>query len=92
MPRHHMINGEKVFFTDAEETARDVEEQTWADGANARAMAEIRETRNELLFYTDWWGASDNTINSAQTAYRQALRDYPASWSADNSVAWPTKP
>jgi hypothetical protein len=30
MPRYHNINGEKVQFTDAEETARDNEEAAWA--------------------------------------------------------------
>ena len=25
----------------------------------------------------DWWGASDNTMTTAQTTYRQALRDLP---------------
>ena len=37
MPRYHNINGEIVQFTAEEETARDAEEQAWADGALARA-------------------------------------------------------
>ena len=32
MPRYHNINGVKVQFTAEEETARDAEEQAWADG------------------------------------------------------------
>ena len=73
MPRHHMINGEQVAFTDDEETARDAEEKAWADGVDARTMADIRGTRDALLTATDWWGASDNTMSDAQTAYRLAL-------------------
>ena len=37
MPRYHNINGNQVQFTAEEETARDAEEQAWADGALARA-------------------------------------------------------
>ena len=40
MPRHHMINGVKVNFTQEEETARDAEEQAWADGASVRNATE----------------------------------------------------
>jgi|TARA_R110000744_G_C19078681_1_gene531021 hypothetical protein len=87
-----MINGEQVAFTDDEETARDAEEKAWADGVDARTMADIRGTRDALLTATDWWGASDNTMSDAQTAYRLALRNYPATYTADNTAAWPTKP
>jgi len=48
MPRYHNINGNKVQFTAAEETARDAEEAAWADGAVARAQANLREKRNRL--------------------------------------------
>jgi len=59
---------------------------------DARAMEDIRTKRDGLLAETDWWGASDQTMTDAQTAYRTALRDYPATFTADNSSAWPTKP
>ena len=55
-------------------------------------MADIRTKRDALLASTDWWGASDNTMSDAQTAYRLALRNYPATYTADNTAAWPTKP
>ena len=91
MPRYNRVNGTDVQFTQAEETARDVEEQEWADGEAARTMANIREERDGLLAETDWWGASDNTMTDAQTAYRSALRDVPAQ--ADlNNITWPEKP
>ena len=36
MARHHMIDGVAVEFSAEEETARDAEEQVWADGAAVR--------------------------------------------------------
>ena len=65
---------------------------TEASVTAARTMASIRLKRDNLLAETDWWGASDNTMSDAQTAYRLALRNYPATYTADNSAAWPTKP
>ena len=75
MARFRIVNGEKVFFTAEEETARDAEEKAWADGALDRALLELRKDRNNLLAETDWWGASDNTMTDAQKKYRQDLRD-----------------
>ncbi len=65
---------------------------TQASVTAARTMADIRQNRDNLLAETDWWGASDQTMSDAQTAYRLALRNYPATYTADNSAAWPTKP
>lgn len=92
MPRHHTTSSGNVQFTAAEEAEYDIQEQEWSDGAAARTMANIRQERDVLLAATDWWGASDNTMTDAQTAYRLALRNYPATFTADNSSAWPTKP
>jgi len=47
MPRYHNINGNVVQFTAEEETARDAEEQAWADGALARAQADLRSRTNK---------------------------------------------
>ena len=55
-----------------------------------RTIADIRRKRNALLAATDWTGNSDVTMSDAMTAYRKALRDYPATYAADNSAAWPT--
>jgi len=95
MPRYHNINGVKVQFTDAEETARDAEEKTWADGQLNRDLANLRQRRNSLLAETDWWGASDNTITADQTKYRKDLRDLPTGLDTVEKIAnvtWPTKP
>ena len=95
MPRYHNINGNRVQFTAAEETARDNEEAAWANAAPARALAELRSKRNRLLAETDFWGNSDMTMSDEMTTYRQALRDLP---NGKDTVAkctnatWPTKP
>ena len=95
MPRFHNINGNRVQFTAEEETARDAEEQAWADGAVARAQASLREKRNRLLAETDYFALSDVTMSSDMTAYRQNLRDLPAGKDTVdkcNNATFPTKP
>jgi len=95
MPRYHNINGNRVQFTAAEETARDAEEQAWADGALARAQADLRAKRNRLLAETDFYALSDVTMSDDMKTYRQDLRDLP---SGKDTVAkcegatFPTKP
>ena len=95
MARFRIVNGEKVFFTAEEETARDAEEKAWADGALDRALLELRKDRNNLLAETDWWGASDNTMTDAQKKYRQDLRDLTNGLDTVekvDKVVFPTKP
>ena len=91
MPRFHNINGEQVQFTEAEETARDAEEQAWDDGANDRRAAEVREERDAKLTATDWRASSDVTLSSQWRTYRQALRDLPAQ-SGFPDVTFPVAP
>ena len=92
MPRFHNINGARVQFTAAEETARDAEEQTWADGADTRAGVQVREERDALLAATDWMANSDVTLADNWKTYRTALRNVPAQGGFPNSITWPTKP
>ena len=92
MARHHCTSDGNIAYTAEEEAAQDVLDKAYADAAPARALADIREKRNQLLAETDWWGASDNTMSDAQKAYRLALRNYPATYTADNTAAWPNKP
>ena len=95
MSRYHNINGEKVQFTAEEETARDAEEKAWADGALARAQANLRRERNRRLAETDFYALSDVTMSDDMKTYRQNLRDLPDGKDTvdkcDN-VTWPTKP
>ena len=99
MPRFHNINGENVQFTAAEETARDNEETAWANAAPTRALARLRETRDNLLKACDWEITSElekgNAISDDMKTYRQALRDLPAGKDTVdkcNNATWPTKP
>ena len=95
MPRYHNINGNKVQFTAEEEAARDAEEQAWADGAPARALANLRAQRNRLLAETDYLVLSDNTLSDDMKTYRQNLRDLPAgkdTVAKCENATWPTKP
>jgi len=99
MPRYNNINGTRVQFTAAEETARDNEEAAWANAAPARALATLRETRDNLLKTYDWEILQElekgNAISSDMRTYRQALRDLPAGKDTVdkcNNATWPTKP
>ena len=95
MPRYKMVNGERIQFTAAEETARDAEEAAWAEGAVARAQANLRFKRNRLLAETDYFALSDVTMSSDMATYRQNLRDLPAGKDTVdkcNNATFPTKP
>ena len=95
MVRYHNINGNRVQFTAEEEAARDAEEKAWADGALARAQANLRFKRNRLLAETDFYALSDVTMSDDMKTYRQELRDLPADKDTvekcDNAT-FPTKP
>jgi len=75
MARFRIVNGEKVFFTAEEETARDAEEKTWSDSVLDRALTQLREDRNNLLAKTDWTASSDLVMSDEMKTYRQELRD-----------------
>ena len=95
MPRYHNINGIRVQFTAEEETARDAEEAAWEAGAFDRAIAGLRERRNNLLKATDFYALSDVTMSEDMTTYRQELRDLPDGLTTVeevNNVTYPTKP
>jgi hypothetical protein len=85
----------KVLLTDKEILEKQVQEQEWNDGAFYRAIADLREKRNNLLAETDYLALSDNTMSEAMTTYRQALRDITNGLTtiADvEAVVFPNKP
>ena len=95
MPRYNNINGTKVQFTAEEEAARDAEEAAYDNEAPVRALAELRSKRNKLLAETDYLALSDNTLSSAMSTYRQALRDLPDgkdTVAKCTNATFPTKP
>jgi len=63
-----------------------------AELVNAEPMRLLREERDRLIAATDWWASSDLTMTSAQTTYRQALRDITDNATSLDDVTWPTKP
>jgi len=90
-----MVNGNKVWFTAEEETARDIEEQAWSDGAFDREIAKLREQRNSLLAATDFYALQDVTMSEDMETYRQALRDLPSGLTTVEEVQaanYPMKP
>jgi hypothetical protein len=59
-------------------------------------MRLFRERRNQKLAETDWTQMPDAPLTPEQkeawAAYRQALRNVPATVNAAGWVTWPTKP
>ena len=58
----------------------------------AEPMRLLRAERNQRLANTDWWASSDLTMTTAQTTYRQALRDITNTYTSLDDVVWPTPP
>ena len=95
MARHHLINGNVVPFTAAEEAARDAEETAWNNSAYDRAIADLRSKRNRLLAETDFYALSDVILSDDMKTYRQELRDLPTGLDTVDKVnakEFPTKP
>lgn len=92
------VDGEEVPLTEEDLAEITAIQQTWADGANDRAAAVLREDRNKLLADSDWTQFNDSPLNNedkiAWATYRTALRDLPthANWPNLNDEDWPTKP
>ena len=64
-----------------------------AELISAFKLQELRTERNRLIAETDHWVLSDTAdATSAQTTYRQALRDITDSATSLDDVTWPTKP
>jgi hypothetical protein len=52
----------------------------------------LRAKRNALLKDTDWQAGTDVTMTDAQKAYRQKLRDLPATNSDPTKIVFPDAP
>jgi len=59
---------------------------------NTLNLRRLREERDLRLSETDVWALSDRSMSTAQTKYRQDLRDLPANTSDPEKPTWPTKP
>ena len=83
MARFKMLNGERIPFTAEEEARKDAEEKEWLDNADNRKLDMIKEYRQEKLEETDWWVSRGN-MTTAQSNYRQKLRDIPQDYTASD--------
>ena len=95
MPRYHATPEGRVQFTAEEEIQFDKMTADYLAGADDRAAAEHRSTRNSLLAETDWMSNSDvTTMPDNWKTYRQALRDLPthSNWPNLKDTDWPDKP
>ena len=93
--RYKMVNGERIKLTAKENAERDAEEKAWADGAFDRAIANLRQERDNLLKATDFYALSDVTMSDEMKDYRQKLRDLPNGLDTEKKVKakeFPTKP
>ena len=87
------VNGQLLDMTADEITVMQAQETAWTDGQADRDIAALRNERNRLLAETDHWVLSDTAdATSAQTTYRQALRDITNTATSLDDVTWPTKP
>lgn len=70
----------QVEITGDELAALEASESEFEAGRVDRAMQVMRDQRNAKLAETDWWSFADSpAMTDAQTSYRQALRNLPAS-------------
>ena len=62
--------------------------------ANEDLIARMKLYRDGLLAESDWTQVADNPISNkaAWATYRQALRDFPETWTPANTVAFPETP
>ncbi len=86
-------NVQVVDLTAEEISIYEANEKAWNDGADARAMADIRAQRNAKLAASDWTQSRDITLSNDADwkSYRTALRDFPANVDLNN-ITWPKEP
>ena len=95
MPRYKLVNGERIQLTAEEEKIRDQEEADWEAGKFDRAIASLRQDRNNKLAETDFYALSDVTMSDEMKQYRQDLRDITEGLATEQEVKdteFPTKP
>ena len=95
MPRYKLVNGERIQLTAEEEAQRDQEEAEWEAGKFDRAIASLRQDRNNKLAETDFYALSDVTMSDEMKDYRQQLRDITEGLTTEEqvkAVEFPAKP
>jgi len=96
---HKIVNGQQIELTADEIAAIAAQEQAWNDGAFDRAMADLRQRRNQLLAETDWTVLQDNPLTPAKRSewmvYRTELRNITQGLNTVediNNIDYPDKP
>ena len=95
MARYKMVGNNRIELNSEELAEVTTRETEWSNGALDRALADLRETRNQLLTETDWMANSDVNMSDDWKTYRQALRDLPSGLDTIEKVnekEFPTKP
>ena len=92
MTRYNIVDGQRVQFTDDQETEWDALEQQAPAQLLVIQSEQVREERDALLAACDWRASSDVTLSTAWRTYRQALRDVPAQAGFPTDVTWPVEP
>jgi len=90
---------ERDMFTDTTDddgvvTTKAEHEIAYQAGLDAKAAANVRSRRDQMLKDTDWMGLSDVTMTAEWATYRQALRDITdhANFPDLEDADWPTEP
>lgn len=83
---------EQDMFADTSDATKAEQEAAYQATLDADAAASVRAQRDELIAATDWRAASDLTLSSEWTDYRQALRDVPGQEGFPHTITWPTAP
>ena len=67
-----------------------------AGNENTYLISRMRQERNALLAQSDWTQMADSPLSNSEKAewatYRQALRDFPASWTPADNADFPDMP
>lgn len=83
---------EQDMFEDTSDATKAEQEAAYQATLDAEAAVRVRAQRDDLIAATDWRAASDLTLSSDWTTYRQALRDVPGQEGFPHTITWPTEP
>ena len=88
--QYDLITGAR---TTREHTQAELDARIASAGTDEQKWRRIRQDRTQLLKDSDYAALADSpAISDAMTAYRQALRDLPASESSPDDIVFPDRP
>ena len=86
----HDLTWESLTFPEGyEKPPKEAFEKRYQELIDGFPMQQVRETRNRLLYESDW---TDQHDIEEWVAYRQALRDLPANTEDPTNPTWPEPP